>query len=139
MEVAIVLIIVIMGGVLFWSVKVSKRLSVMIFSLTFLGIAVTMIVWQGFTQQALENIGFIALGLLAIWLRFSKNMADAARARSWLEDKLSQSKYSTCEVCGKKMSYHRTPKNPSQLLFGGLTCENCGAEFDVPFGAFMQK
>jgi hypothetical protein len=137
MEIVIVLIIVTMILVMFWSIKVSKRFSVTLFGTIFLGIAVAIISWQGFTQQAFENIGFIAIGFLVMWLRLSKSIADTARARNWLEDRLRQSKYSNCEVCGKKLSYHRTPKNASQLLLGGLTCENCGAEFDVPFDVFM--
>ena len=125
---------------MFWSVSVSKQLSIVVFSVIFLVIAVAMVAWQGFTQQAFENIGFIALALFVMWLRFSKSIADTARARGQLKDRLSQGKYSTCEVCGsKKLTYHRKPKNASQLLLGGLTCDNCGTEINVPFDIFFAR
>jgi hypothetical protein len=125
---------------MFWSIKVSKRLSMVVFSVIFFGIAVAMVVWQGFTQQTFENIGVIAVVLFVMWLRFSKSIAETAIARGQLKDRLSQGKYSTCGVCGsKKLTYHRTPKNASQLLLGGLTCENCGAEINVPFDIFMSR
>ena len=139
MEIAIVLLVIIVMVVMFWSVKVSKRLSVTLFSLIFLGLAVAMISWQGLTQETFKNIGVIGFVLLVMWLRVAKSIADTARARGQLEGRLAQSKYSTCEVCGKKLSYHRVPKNLSQVLFGGLSCENCGAEYAVPFEVFLPK
>ena len=139
MEIAIVLIVISMVVVMFWSVKVSKRLSVTLFSLIFLGIAVAMISWQGLTQETFKNIAVIGFVLLVMWLRLAKSIADTARARGQVETRLVQSKYSTCEVCGKKLSYHRAPKNLSQILFGGLSCENCGAEYAVPFDVFLSK
>src|SRR5262245_65514174 len=90
MEIVIVLLVITMVGVLFWSVKVSKRLSVIVFSTIFLGIAVAIIIWQGFTQRAFENIGFIALMLFVGWLRFSKSIADTARARAFLKARSSR-------------------------------------------------
>jgi hypothetical protein len=138
--IAIVVLIVITVLVMFWSVSVSRQLSIVAFSVIFSGVAIVMIIWQGFTQQAFENIGFVALGLFVMWLRFSKNIADTARARGQVQDGISQGKYSTCDVCGsKKLTYHRMPKNVSQLLLGGLTCENCGTEINVPFDVFMPK
>ena len=139
MEIAIVLIVITMVAVMFWSIKVSTRLSVTLFSLIFLGLAVTMIGWQGLTQETLKNIGVMGLILLVMWLRFAKSIADTARARGQLEGRLARSEYSICEVCGKKLSYHRTPKKLSQILFGGLSCENCGAEYAVPFDVFLAK
>jgi hypothetical protein len=138
--IAIVVLIFTMVIVMFWSIKVSKRLSIVVFSVIFFGIAIAMVVWQGFTQQTFENIGVIAVVLFVMWLRFSKSIAETAIARGQLKDRLSQGKYSTCGVCGsKKLTYHRIPKNASQLLLGGLTCENCGVEINVPFDVFMPR
>jgi len=126
--------------VMFWSASVSKRLSIVVFSVIFLGIATAMIIWQGFTQQAFENIGVVAFVLFIVWARFSKSIADTARARGQLKDRLSEGKYLTCGVCGsKKFTYHRMPKNVSQLLLGGLTCDNCGAEINVPISLLLPR
>jgi hypothetical protein len=114
-------------------------LSIAIFSIIFLGVASAIITDQGFTQQAFGNIAIIAFVFFSMWLSFSKRIADTVRAQHQLEDRLSQSVHSKCKVCGKKLSYHRRPKKASQLLLGGLTCENCGAEFDVPFAAFFSQ
>ena len=140
MELAIVFLVVVAVAVMFWSTTVSKRLSITVFSVIFLGVAIAMILWQGFTRQTIENIGGAAFILFIMWLRFSKSTADTARASEQLKDKLSQGRYSTCNVCGsKKLTYHRAPKNIGQLLLGGLTCENCGAEIDVPLNVFTPK
>jgi hypothetical protein len=104
-----------------------------------LGIAIAIVIWQGFTQQAFEFVGILALALFITWARFSKSIADTTRARNFLENNLSRKNYDTCKICGKKLSFHRKPKNLSQLLSGGLTCENCGAEFNVPFDAFFPR
>src|SRR5215216_5153750 len=71
--IAIVLFIITMVIVMFWSVTVSKQLSIVVFGVIFISIAVTMIIWQGFSQQAFENIGFIALVLFVWWFRISKS------------------------------------------------------------------
>jgi hypothetical protein len=138
--IAVVVLVFAVVLVMFWSASVSKQLSAVVFSTIFFVIAVVMIVWQGFTQQVFRDIGFIALALFVIWLRFSKSIADTARARGQLKDRLSQGKYATCEVCGSKnLTYHRVPKNASQLLLGGLTCNNCGTEINVPFDIFLAR
>jgi Zn finger protein HypA/HybF involved in hydrogenase expression len=132
METAIILAVLIMIGVMFWSIKVSKRLSVFVFSVIFLGIAVAIAIWQGFTEQAFENIGFSALALLLIWFRFSKSVTDTAQARAWLawrESELS----AVCQMCGTKLSYQHVPKNLRFLLLRRFTCPNCGAESKVIF------
>ena len=141
MEIAIAigLLITTIVAVMFWSVKVSKRLSIVVFSVIFFGIAVAIIIWQGFTQQAFENIGVVALILFIGWVRFSKSIAETARVRGEFVDRLSQKKRHKCKVCGQKLSYHRVPKKLSQLLLGGLTCENCGAEYNVPSNLFMPR
>jgi hypothetical protein len=133
MEIAIVLLIITIIGVMFWSVTVSRHFSIMVFTVIFIGVAIAMILWQGFTQQAFENLGVLAFIFLIGWLRFSKSIAETSAARSGLEEN------STCEICGQKLSYHRMPKNVGQLLLGGLTCKNCGAEFDVSLDRLMPK
>jgi hypothetical protein len=139
MGTTIVVLVLAVFIVMFWSISVSKQLSIVVFSVIFFGIAIAMVV-KHFTQQAFANIGVIAFVLFVIWLRFSKSIGDTARARGQLKDRLSQGKYSTCGICGSKnLTYHRTPKNVSQLLLGGLTCENCGAEINVPLELFMPR
>ena len=144
LETAIGIAIVVLAFVIvigmYWSVKVSKQLSIVLFSVIFFGVAVAMIVWLGLTQQAFQNIGLIAFALFVFWLRSAKVIADTAKARGQLQDRLSHGKYSTCEVCGsKKLTYHRTPKNSGQLLLGGLTCDNCGAEINVPLDVLWSR
>ena len=126
--------------VMFWSVSVSKQLSVRVFSAIFVIATIAMLIWQGFSLQAFQGIGLVAFMLFLMWFRFSKSIADTARARGQLKSRLSQGKHSTCSICGsKKLTYHRMPKNVSQLLLGGLTCENCGAEINVPFDIFVPR
>jgi hypothetical protein len=132
MEIVLILSVITMIAVMFWSVRVSKRLSVLVFSVIFLGIAVAIIIWQGFTQQAFENTGFIALVLFVMWLRFSKNVADTARARAWL-DWMDSNSSAVCEMCGAKLSYQEVPKNLGFLILRRFTCPNCGTESKVVF------
>jgi len=94
---------------------------------------------DGFTQKSLENIGMIGFILLIGWLRFTDSFVVRTQSPTWLDTKLSQEKYSTCKVCGNELSYHSAPKNLRQLLLGGLTCEKCGEEFDIPFDVFMPR
>ena len=130
MEIAIVLVVFIMIGVMFWSIKVSRQLSVKVFGIIFLGIATAIIVWQGFTQLAFKNIGFIALGLFVMWLRFSKSVADTARGRAWMAWMESESS-AVCEICGTKLSYQQVPKDLRFVIWRRFTCPNCGAESGV--------
>ena len=138
METAIILAVLITIGVMFWSIKVSKRLSVVVFSAIFLGIAVAIVTWQGFTQHALENIGFIALALFVMWLRFSKSVADTARGRAWLAWMESESS-AVCEMCGTKLSYQQVPKDLRFLILRRFTCPNCGAESKVIFDTAIDE
>jgi transcription elongation factor Elf1 len=119
-----------MIGIMFWSVKVSKRLSITVFSFIFLGIAIAIIIWQGFTQQAFRNLAFIALALLVGWLRISKSIADTARGRAWLNWMESRS-FAVCEMCGTKLSYRQVPKDWRFAIWRRFTCPNCGAESKV--------
>ena len=134
---ALILLIITVVVVMYWSITVSKQLSVVVFGVIFFGIAIAIVIWQGFTQQAFEFVGILALALFITWARFSKSIADTTRARSFLEKNLSRKNYDTCKICGKKLPFHRKPKNLSQLLSGGLTGENYGAEFNIPFDAFF--
>jgi hypothetical protein len=138
MEITIVFLVIAMVAVMFWSIKVSRPLSIVVFSVIFLGVAVAMIAWQGFTQQAFENIGFIALALFVMWLRFSKSVADTARARAWLAWMDSESA-AVCEMCGTKLSYQQVPKNLSFLIWRRFTCPNCGAESKVVIDTSNQE
>jgi hypothetical protein len=137
METIIILAVLIMIGVMFWSIKVSKRLSIFVFGVIFLGIAVAVVNGQGFTQQAFENIGFIALGLFVMWLRFSKSVTDTARARAW-QDWMDSESMAVCEMCGARLSYQQVPKDLRFLILRRFTCPNCGAESKVNFDAVTE-
>jgi len=130
MEIAIVLFIIAIVGVMFWSVKVSRRFSIIVFGVILLGIAVAIIIWQGFSQQALKDIGFIGLGLFVAWLRISKSYADTVRARAWSDWMDSKSK-AVCKMCDARSSYQQVQKNLNQLFCHKYTCPNCGAESKV--------
>jgi hypothetical protein len=97
----------------------------------FFGITAASIYAKGFPDGLVQGLllgGFVAfLG----WFRFRKSFAATERARSRLENN------SKCERCGNRLSYHRMPKNSGQLLFGGLTCKNCGAEYDVSLAQLL--
>lgn len=134
MEIAIVLFIIAIVGVMFWSVKYSRRISMIVFGVIFLGLTIAIIIWQGFTQQAFENIGFIALVLFVVWLRFSKSITDTARYRAW-SDWMESKSSAVCVTCGTKLSYQQVPKNFSLLFLHKFTCPNCGAESKVIFDA----
>ena len=110
-----------------------------VFAAIFFVVVIITIITEGFTGNSIQTIGMFGFILLIIWLRLSKNISDTAKARNWLEEKLRNKKYSKCQTCGKKMIYHRMPKRLGQLLLGGLTCENCGTEIDVPLDVFMPK
>ena len=144
MKTVIFIAIVLFGSAiiigLFWIVRVSRRLSIMVFSFIFVCIAVAEISWQGFTQQAVDSIVAAAFILTIGWLRISKSVADTAWARGQLKDRLSRGKYAACSKCGsQKLTYHRMPKNVRQLILGGLTCENCGAEVNIPLDIVFSR
>lgn len=45
MEIAIVFLVITMIAIMFWSIKVSKRFSIVVFSIIFFGIAIAMLAW----------------------------------------------------------------------------------------------
>src|SRR5687767_3213298 len=98
---------------------------------SFLGTIAVSVYAQGFPDGLIQGMalgGFLAfLG----WFRIRKSFAETERARSRLENNFK------CKVCGNKLSYHRIPKKLGQLLWGGLTCKNCGAEYDVSLDQLM--
>ncbi len=137
MEIAVAFTIIAMIGIMFWSVKVSKRLSITVFSFIFLSIAIAIIIWQGFTQQAFRNLAFIALVLFVGWLRISKSIADTVRGRAWL-DWMETRSSAVCEMCGTKLSYQQVPKDLRFVMLRRFTCPNCGAESKVILDATTQ-
>ncbi len=126
--------------VVFWILasisKSGRQFTIMLFTLLYSVGIILLVASEGFTVGLLK--GLLLLGFLAAltWFRMKKSWVDTAMARSSFDSKLTRKRYSKCNVCGKKMSYHRMPKNFNQLFFGGLTCKNCGAEIDIPFGEF---
>jgi ABC-type multidrug transport system fused ATPase/permease subunit len=139
METVIIVAILLLILIMIVSIKVAKQFSKLVFIVIFLGVSATLIILQGLTQQSLENIAGIGFGLLIGWLRLNDSFNIRSQSPTWLESKLSQGKYSKCEICGKELSYHSRPKNLRQILFGGLTCENCGEEYDIPFDVFLSS
>lgn len=131
MEIAIVILFMIIIAIMFLSIIVSKRLSIRIYSLIFFGLTISIIAWQGLTQQALENIALVAFTLFVAWHRFSMSMPVTTKARDYLEVQSNRrnSEY-FCEKCKTKLSYFRIPKSFSQLMSGGWTCPSCGTELD---------
>jgi hypothetical protein len=132
MEIAIVLLVITIIGAMFWSVTVSRRFSIMVFTIIFIGVAIAIIIWQGFTQRAFENLGVIAFVFLIGWLRFSKSIAETRRARAWW-GWMNSNSLAVCEICGTKLSYQQIPKDLSFVIWRRYTCPNCGAESKVNF------
>ena len=97
----------------------------------FLVIVFASVYANGFPKGLVEGIAIGGLFAFIGWLRFRKSLAETERARSRLENN------SKCKVCGNKLSYHRMPKKPGQFLLGGMTCKNCGAEYDVSLGQLI--
>ncbi len=128
--------IVIVFLILFFISKSGKQFTIMLFTLLYGAGIIFLVASEGFTVGLIK--GLLLLGFLAAltWFRVKKSWADTTTARASFDSKLTQKRYSKCSVCGKKMSYHRMPKNLNQLFLGGLTCKNCGAEIDIPFGEF---
>ena len=122
--------------ILFFISKSGKQFTIMLFTLLYAVVIIFLVVSEGFTVGLIK--GLLLFGFLAAltWFGVKKSWADMAMAGASFDSKLTQKRYSRCGMCGKKMSYHRMPKNFNQLFFGGLTCKNCGAEFDIPFDEF---
>jgi hypothetical protein len=113
------------------SVWVSSRISKIIFTAVFLVIAIIMAITSD-RENVVGNILILGIALMVSWLRINKSVTDYAGARTFLLDRLNQKQYTTCKICGSQLSYHRKPKNLSQLMTGGLTCQNCGAKKTSP-------
>jgi len=87
---------------------------------------------NGFPEGLL--LGIIAGGLIALlgWVRLRTTIARSEEAGAWLAARSS----TVCKRCGTTLVYHRWPIYFSQLLWGGWTCPNCGAESDVEMDVF---
>jgi hypothetical protein len=139
MEIFIVLLILVVFLFMIFSFSISKAFSKAVFIFVFSGVAIAVTIFEGFNENWLNTILITGCILYVVWLRLSNSFADTAKAVAWSAEKFNQEKYSTCRICGKKMTYHRMPRNFNQLLFGGLSCENCGAESNISINAFMSK
>ena len=137
METKFILAFVLVILVLFFVSKSAMQFVKITFSLVFITGAIGIFIVHGFTMESV--IGLVVAGFVTLfgWFRMKNSFADTAMARASFDRKLTQKRYSRCNVCGKKLSYHRMPKNFNQLFFGGLTCKNCGAEFDIPYDEFV--
>ena len=139
MEIVSISVFIGVALILFFVSKSGKQFSIMLFSIIYIVATIGLIVSAGFTLDLIKGLGLLGfLGLIG-WFRLKKSSADTVMAGASFDSKLTQKRYSKCNVCGKKMSYHRMPKNFNQLFFGGLTCKNCGAEFDIPFDEFTSE
>jgi hypothetical protein len=131
--IALVIVIFVLG---FTAPKLLSRILIVG---SFVGIVIVFICVDSSLKGLVEGIaagGFIAF---VIWIRFKMKSVSDERVLSQVKGRLSRSDISICKKCGTKLTYHRTPKNFNQLLFGGLSCPNCGAEVDVPFDAFIKS
>ncbi len=138
MEWAIVVVIIAILLFMFLSVLVSKRFSVIVFSVVFLGGA-AFIVTTSDRENLVVNILIWGLVLTIGWLRINKSFTDTSRAREQLLNRLNNKSYTICKVCGSQLLYHQKPKKVSQLMLGGLTCQNCGAESNIPLDVFFSR
>lgn len=120
------------------SIWVSSRISKIIFTAVFLVIAVIMAITSD-RENVVGIILILGIALMVSWLRINKSVTDYAGARTFLLDRLNQKQYTTCKICGSHLSYHRKPKNLSQLMTGGLTCQSCGAEKNIPFDVYFSR
>jgi len=74
---------------------------------------------KGFYMGVLFSIPYIGI----VWYRFHLVLL--------YEKKSALLKSSIlCGKCGVELPYYKNPKNLNQLLHGGWTCLNCGAELD---------
>ncbi len=138
MDWAIVAAIITILLLMFLSVLVSKRFSAIVFSVVFLGGA-AFITTTSDRENLLANILIMGFVLTIVWLRINKSFTDYSRAREQLLNRLNNKRYTICKVCGSQLLYHRKPKNVSQLMLGGLTCQNCGAESNIPLDVFFSR
>jgi hypothetical protein len=138
-DIAIGLAVFIVLFIIFSVSKSEKQFWSIIISIVFFGCAIAIVITQGFTMQSVKGLGLLGLVALLGWFRMKKSSSETAMARASFDSRLTQKRFSKCAVCGKKMSYHRMPKNFNQLFLGGLTCKNCGAEIDIPFDEFTSE
>jgi predicted membrane channel-forming protein YqfA (hemolysin III family) len=125
MEMLVVVATLIGSLLLIFMLLVAPRLTMWILVIgSFLLIVGVVIYVKGFPKGLVEGIAYGGFFSLLFWSGMEKKFADTARARAWL----TANSPATCTSCGTKLSYHRVPKNLSQLLLGGWTCPNCGAE-----------
>ncbi|MDA0246086.1 MAG: hypothetical protein OT477_21965 [Chloroflexi bacterium] len=119
--------------------KSGKQFITMLFGFLFIVGSLGIIRVNGLTIESIMGIGAVGLTVLLGWFVSIRKFAYLLTSRNLVYSKLAQKMLSNCNVCGQELSYHRMPKNLNQLFFGGLTCKNCGAEFDIPFNKFMPK
>ncbi len=139
MEITIVSAFVIVFLIIFFVSKSAAQFDVILFSVIFLFLALAFIITKGLTIETVITVGGLGLLSLLGWFNVTRKLANTIMARASFDSKLTQKRYSRCNVCGKRLSHHKMPKNLNQLFFGGLTCKNCGAEFDIPFDEFISQ
>jgi|GEM_PF-5953009 len=139
MDIIITLLVVVTIVIMLFSIMISRQLSIIVLSVILIGLSIIMVSIQGFTQKSLQDIGIFSFLIIIGWHGLSFVTLNTTEGRDWLEDKMNQKEHSTCKVCGKKMSYHKIPRNMSQILLGGLTCNNCGNESNIPLNIFTAK
>jgi hypothetical protein len=131
MDLELVLAILTVLVIVVLSFIAPKLLSWILILGAFFGITAAAVYTNGFPEGLIGGMALGGFVAFLFWLRFRNSFTETERARSRLENN------SKCKVCGNKLSYHRMPKNPGQFFLGGLTCRNCGAEYDVSLGQLM--
>ena len=131
MTVELILAVIVGLVILVLSFTAPRLLAWILIVGSFLGTIAVSVYAKGFPDGLIQGIALGGCLAFLGWLRFRKSFGETERARSRLENN------SNCKVCGNKLSYHRMPKKLGQLLLGGLTCKNCGAEYDVSLDQLM--
>ena len=126
-----VLIVIFLIAFLILSFKAPKLMAWIVTVGGFLGIVAVNLYIDGFPKGLILGLPMGGGFALLAWIRFQKNFADTEKARIWLRAMSIHLKRSyNCKRCGAKLPYQRTPRNFRQLMWGGWTCSNCGAELD---------
>jgi hypothetical protein len=76
-----------------------------------------------------QIIGAIA-AILGVILAFYIGYRKRLRTGKGTKMGLNLSADNKCPSCGTALPAFRRPKNFRQMMWGGWTCEKCGAEFD---------
>jgi hypothetical protein len=113
------------------SVRAFKLLSWITIVGGFIAIVAAGVYWQGFPEGLIGGLIMGTVFAVLVWWRFKKAYEDAQKAQAWRIARSRRIKHPiVCARCGWKLPYVRIPRSFRQLIWGGWTCSNCGAELD---------